>query len=415
MKRIHWFSLCIILLFVLHTITACNRKEIPVLTTNVTVQNVTEGSAVSGGRITSDGGSPVTERGVCWSLSANPTRLLITKTNDGHGIGSFTSYISGLTYGKTYHIRAYATNSLGTAYGADVLFTTKLVVAPTVTTTPVSAIASKEALSGGNVTDKGGAEEIMVGVCWSKSPEPTLVSSEKTIDFGEAFTSIISGLTAGTLYYVRAYAANVADTSYGNQVSFTTIPGVTDIEGTVYGTVNIGTQVWLTENLATATYNDGSSIPLVTEQTAWNSLTTPGYCWYNNDRSTYRINNGALYNWHVVSSGKLCPAGWHVPSDGEWTTLSTFLGGESLAGDKMKAGRSDPGNSLFRAVPCGIRDTIVGFVDPNTGCETNYDYWWSSTSSKTSTAWSRRLSSSPELFRVEFSKRYGYSVRCLKD
>jgi len=107
---------------------------------------------------------------------------------------------------------------------------------------------------------------------------------------------------------------------------------VTDIDGNVYHIVAIGTQVWMAENLKTTKYNDGTFIPLVTDSTAWGNLSTPGYCWYNNDAATYKNTYGALYNWFTVNTGKLSPKGWHIPSDTEWETLITYLGGESLAG-----------------------------------------------------------------------------------
>ena len=101
---------------------------------------------------------------------------------------------------------------------------------------------------------------------------------------------------------------------------------VTDIDGNVYHLITIGTQVWLVENLKTTRYNDGAPIPLVTDSAAWSLLTTPGYCWYNNDIAN-KNPNGALYNWFAVNTGKLAPTGWHVPTDAEWTILTTFLGG----------------------------------------------------------------------------------------
>jgi uncharacterized protein (TIGR02145 family) len=111
---------------------------------------------------------------------------------------------------------------------------------------------------------------------------------------------------------------------------------LTDVDNNTYKVVKIGTQVWMAENLKTTRYNDGSAIPLVTDNTEWNNLTTPGYSWYNNDSATYAQTYGALYNWYTVETGNLCPTGWHVPSDAEWTTLTDYLGGEAIAGGKLK-------------------------------------------------------------------------------
>ncbi|MBU3714493.1 MAG: hypothetical protein FGM46_06040, partial [Ferruginibacter sp.] len=140
-------------------------------------------------------------------------------------------------------------------------------------------------------------------------------------------------------------------TAYGNEVSFTTpVPSVTDIDGNVYPIVTIGTQIWMAENLRTTKYRDGSNIPLVTDNTQWasnwnnqNPLQQPMMCWYNNDKTTY-VNNkmGALYNWYAINPAtngnkNVCPVGWHVPTDAEWTTLTDFLGSTSVAGGKMKS------------------------------------------------------------------------------
>lgn len=111
---------------------------------------------------------------------------------------------------------------------------------------------------------------------------------------------------------------------------------VTDIDGNVYNTVEIGTQQWMAENLK-VTSNEGTAIPLVTDGIGWNNLTTPGYCWYNNDNTTYGDVYGALYNWYGVNAGNFCPVGWHVPTDAEWTVLNDYLGGSSVAGGKLKA------------------------------------------------------------------------------
>ena len=195
---------------------------IPTVTTD-TVSGITDTSAVSGGNVTSDGGAAVTARGVCWSTSHNPT-LSDSHTADGTGTGSFTSNITGLTATNTYYVRAYATNSVGTAYGNEITVTT-VAGLPTVTTTTVSGITDTSAVSGGNVTSDGGAAVTARGVCWSTSHNPTLSDSHTADGTGTgSFTSNITGLTAATTYYVRAYATNTAGTAYGTEDTITTLP-----------------------------------------------------------------------------------------------------------------------------------------------------------------------------------------------
>lgn len=187
------------------------------------VSAITSNTASSGGNVTLDGGADVTARGVCWSTSANPTTS-DSKTSNGTGTGSFTSSITGLSSGTTYHVRAYTTNSAGTGYGADLSFTTKSsTTIPTVTTTAASSITATTASSGGNVTSEGSASVTARGVCWSTSSNPTVYDSHTYDGAGTgSFTSYITGLSPGTTYHVRAYAISSAGTGYGSDVPFRT-------------------------------------------------------------------------------------------------------------------------------------------------------------------------------------------------
>jgi uncharacterized protein (TIGR02145 family) len=131
---------------------------------------------------------------------------------------------------------------------------------------------------------------------------------------------------------------------------------VTDIDGNVYNTVTIGDQVWMAENLKTTKLNDGTSISNAIDNIAWASLSTPGYCWFINNRATYEI-YGALYNWYAVYTDKLCPTGWHVPSNSEWTTLTDHLGGAEVAGGKLK----ESGSSHWASPNTGATN-VTGFT-----------------------------------------------------
>ena len=174
-------------------------------------------------RVTDDGGSDVVERGVCWATYENPT-IADSHSSDGAGVGTYSSSIDGLTRNTTYHIRAYATNSVGTAYSNDATFTT-LAELPTVTTSAVSDTAMTSATSGGNITDNGGTEITARGVCWNTTGNPTISGSHTSDGTGDGtFASYMSGLTPGTTYHVRAYATNQVGTSYGEEVEFTTVP-----------------------------------------------------------------------------------------------------------------------------------------------------------------------------------------------
>ena len=202
----------------------------PVLPTLSTVAASTIGNktAVSGGDISSDGGATITARGICWSTTTGPTVALTTKTSDGTGAGIFTSNITGLTALTTYYVRAYATNSVGTAYGDEISFTTIAnPTAPVLSTVVATAIGSTTATSGGNITSDGGAAVTARGVCWSTKSGPTTALTTKTSDGTGTgtFASNITGLTAFTTYYVKAYATILVNTVYGNEINFTTGAG----------------------------------------------------------------------------------------------------------------------------------------------------------------------------------------------
>ena len=205
-------------------------KQLSFTTTTITApsvtttdaNNVSYTSVTLGGNVTTENGAAVTERGVCWSTSANPT-ISNSKKAVGSGTGTFTTDLTGLNDGVTYYVRAYATNERGTSYGEEKTFTTTKITAPTVTTTAASNISYTSVTLGGNVTKENGASVTERGVCWSTSTNPTISNSKKTVGSGTGtFTIEITGLSNGVTYYVRAYAINERGTSYGSVISFTT-------------------------------------------------------------------------------------------------------------------------------------------------------------------------------------------------
>jgi uncharacterized protein (TIGR02145 family) len=338
---------------------------VPVLTTT-SVFPVETTTAMSGGNIISDGEAEISAKGVCWSTTANPTTSN-QKTDEGTGSGSFVSNITGLIPATTYHVRAYATNSAGTAYGTDLSFTTPVCIK--VFTIPVSSVNTTSASAGGNSISNCGAAINARGVCWGTSPNPTISGNFTANGTGTgSFTSSITGLTKSTVYYIRAYVTTDLGTYYGNEFSFVTLSTITDIDGNVYAVVPIGTQFWMQENLKTENLNDGTPIPDITDAVVWENTKTPALCYYNNDKAANKNIYGALYNWYSVSSGKLCPEGWHVPTSDEWTILFDFVGGSDIAGYKLKeAGTShwqDPNYAsdeyVFKALPGGYQYTSTG-------------------------------------------------------
>ena len=203
------------------------------------ITNIGANTAISGGVITSNGGLPITEKGVCWSTTINTT-LADNKSMEGAGTDSYTSKLDGLEDGVTYYVRAYATNSKGTSYGNEVSFTTHTLYKPSLSTNSITAISGNEAVSGGVITTDGGTEIIEKGICWGISSNPTTSDSKTKDGSGSAnFSSRLTGLQESTRYYVRAYATNLKGTSYGNEKSF--ITSALQIKGVEFVNIPAGT------------------------------------------------------------------------------------------------------------------------------------------------------------------------------
>jgi uncharacterized protein (TIGR02145 family) len=195
---------------------------------------------------------------------------------------------------------------------------------------------------------------------------------------------------------------------------------VADIEGKIYKTVKIGTQVWMAENLKTTRLNDGTDVPLATDASTWSNLTTPGYCWYLNDADSFKDVYGAIYNGYTAETGKLCPVGWHIPSKEDWQILRGFLGDSTKAGGKLKeAGtlhwlapnKGTDNSSGFSALPSGIR-----YFEGTFASILSYTCFWSDTETGDGDNWYVALYFAEASFIIDHrNKKHGFSVRCLKD
>lgn len=308
---------------------------------------------------------------------------------------------------------------------------------PSVSTREISDISETSATGGGYGISVEGDFITAKGVCWDILENPTIEDNKTNDGTGIAsFISPVTGLLPNTIYYVRAYATNDAGTGYGEQVILKTYTGrISDVDGNVYYTVTINDRVWMAENLRTTKYADGSPISLLETQISWyaSTDTAMAYCWNNND-----INNksayGALYNWRGAMKGNpgiiinpadrqgACPDGWHVPDRTEWTELVTFLGGDSIAGGKLKESGSRhwkglnagaTNESSFTGIPGGNRTHYGIFENPGYN-----GYWWSSTQDPDASgmAYVRGLWSSVKHTNFNtFSKRNAVSVRCIRD
>jgi uncharacterized protein (TIGR02145 family) len=305
-------------------------------------------------------------------------------------------------------------------------------VMPDINTIEVTLITPVSANCSGIVISEGSSWIIEKGICWSEHQNPKTSDNKIIAELHpklETYNLRFEGLTKNTSYYVRAYAINDDGTGYGNELTFTTtndISGlqgtVNDIEGNVYKTIGIGSQIWMAENLKTTIYNDGTAILNVTDQEKWSRLDappTPAYCWYDNDGTSNKEIYGALYNWYVINTGKLCPTGWHVPALDEWSILGSYLGGDALAGGKMKVAGTDywlspnqgaTNQSCFSALPGGKRG-VVGFSNKNNSCT-----FWTSSINQTHSSWYKTISIYDAVLMGGSNVfEWGLSIRCIKD
>jgi uncharacterized protein (TIGR02145 family) len=407
----------------------------PVVETNAATE-ITTNSVKLNGTVSSNGGAIITERGFYWSTSI---------TNPGPETGgskisvagltfSFNYVLSGLMEHTTHYFTAYASNSAGTSIGNSVSFETLQTIAlPTVSTLSITNIAQNSASGGGNVTSDGGAAVTARGICWSTSPYPTTANEKTTDGSGTgSFSSALTGLTANTSYYVRAYATNNKGTAYGAQETFTTkavdlTSGTfTDSrDGNPYKWVKIGEQVWMSENLA--------YLPEVSPSSVGSNSAKHYYVYGYNGTDTNAAKNtinystyGVLYNSSAAMAA--CPSGWHLPDDEEWKQLERTLGMSQSEADNIEWRGIDTGTILKATSGWGLNyngTDDFGFSALPGGCRYNYGgffnggingSWWSSTEDSTGFVWDRSLAcSGSSVHRYYFPKEYGYSVRCVKD
>ena len=202
-------------------------------------------------------------------------------------------------------------------------------------------------------------------------------------------------------------------------------PTVSDVDGNMYTTIVIGKQAWLVENLKTTRYRNGDIIPNVVDSVEWKNIRTGAQCYYNNDQSNSYI-YGSLYNWYVVNDPrKICPEGWHVPSDAEWAALTTSLGGLAVSGGKMKQegitlwntpNTGATNQSGFTALPSGRRRATEFMTHADYEFLGNAGRWWSSSQHDTETAWTRAMHfDDMAVERSTRAKVYGLAIRCIKD
>ena len=296
--------------------------------TALNISTITSSTASADAGISSDGGARITDKGIVWSTSVNPTIALTTKTNDGTGTGNFNSSLITLSASTLYYVRAYATNSNGTVYGVQQSFST-LGVVPTISTTAASSISLATATTGGNITSDGGTTIVSRGICWSLSANPTINDNKLINGNGTGnYTINLTGLNAGTTYYIRAYATNAAGTGYGAQVSFNTSSiavGVSYLGGKIAYIFQVGDVGYVTgQTHGFIIMNHAMGIQVSYSNNGAYSNTSMNFgTGKNNTSLLYNLTttalNAAKYVYNVLYDGY---SDWYIPSYYEWNKIA---------------------------------------------------------------------------------------------
>lgn len=401
------------------------ETKLPLSLSTLEPSAITSSSAQSGGKIFSDGGSAITARGVCWATFENPVKDSLNTTRDGSGSESFSSRLNNLLPNTQYFVRAWAENSNGIAYGNQVPFRTtgidSLICSRTVNEgvltagMPASGVESRLFYQGRN---PGGFPAMSFNSAGSVSGLTAVLDAGSFNADSGMLILRISGVPS------RAGAAVFYLNIAGKKCTLIRQVGVADAEGNRYETQSIGNQVWMKENLRTLRYRNGDPIPTGLSDSVWASITY-GACSLQGSSGNDTA-FGLLYNWYAASDSRgLCPQGFHVPADAEWTILENFLGGRNAAGGKLKAtGTVEAGDGFwlspntgasnssgFSGLPAGYRNGSGRLLSQG-----QFAYWWAADSADDLHAWYRSLAFlNSNSNRNINDKRNGQSVRCIRD
>jgi uncharacterized protein (TIGR02145 family) len=352
------------------------------------------------------------DHGFCYSQLPNPT---ITENCIRLGEAKRGSFYSSFSVeAGNWYVKAFLKEGSAYFYGDEINISVSI---PTIATKDLEYKSMTSVTIAGIINAQGVDTYISFEYSTNLNYDSKIYANPEIVRGYEntLVTANIKGLNPGTIYNYRIKATSSAGTSYSNDMTFTTEnfgDPLMDVDGNIYNTIKIGAQTWMTENLKTTKFNDGSEIPFI------KNTTSPGYCWYNNDEAAYRNPFGAMYNFYAVNTGMLCPIGWHVPSELEWKTLINYLGGSEIAGGKIKdvgtkywkSPISESTNETgFTALPGGFYN-FFGARDMGSMCN-----FWSSTDD-VGGAWSLyMINFLPRVSLINYYHTEGLSIRCLKD
>jgi len=315
---------------------------------------------------------------------------------------------------------------------------------PIVSIEGVAGIGLDSTVCIGTVVTDNGLSVTERDICWSSKRLPTIENDTVLVGSGIGnFTGLLKKLIAGHTYYVRAYAINEHGVSYSNTMQVTTeydptIPNpvfngssclctVDDIDGNTYRATQIGNQYWMLENLRVTRYRNGDAIPFINDNETWTGLKTGAQGIYNNNAEANSVNKfGRFYNYYAVSDSRnLAPEGWHIPTDAEWLELENYLDSIMTTSDtkaKSLASASDWTESSVEGSIGYIDQATYTLLNNSSGFSalpsgiTTFAAWWSANQFDDGEAWFRSLNyNSSVVGRGHYEKRFGLSVRCVKD
>ena len=401
--------------------------DVPTLAATAAATSITGSTATSGGNVSADGGAAVTVRGVVWATSTNPTIALSTKTSNGTGTGTYTSSLTGLAPLTTYYVRSYATNSVGTVYGAEISFTTLAVQVPTLgNTSAATRIGPTTASVRVTISSDGGGSISSSGVCWSTSSNPTIADSKTTDGSGSTFTSALTGLNQNTTYYARSYATNSAGTTYGSEISFSTYGTVTTRTGKIWLDRNLGASRVAQNSTDTQAYGDYFQWgrPADGHEKMQVNGTSADFTYVKSTTSVpsnskfIKTNDGSR-DWLATPDNTLwtgsnpannpCPSGFRIPTDSEWDAERAVFTSQNVGGSYE--------------TNYGLRLTLPG-VGNNTSLAPNawqiaqgsFGQYLTQTAYDTGAVRYFGVNSSNQVwFDSNYDKNQGQSVRCIKD
>lgn len=426
------FKMFFVLIAVL-SVTGCEKPvRIPgIVVFEVNASELTYTTAVLRARISDLGINGIDDYGFIISENGAMMNPVIKGLGKVSALSDFMVTVTDLKPDYTYYYKAYVSSGQKVFYFGDQLsFKTPVPIPPRVNDAVVYRRTNGSFLVTSEVVSEEGASVTQRGFVWGLGNTPIIENCIDTLVIGSGkgkFNGRISGLTPGPTYYVRAWAKNSKGVTYSSWVtpfSFDHLSFIADADSNYYLTVKIGTQEWMRDNLRTTRYKDGSPIPLVTATGQWAALTTPGYCWYDNDPNYSKTNYGALYNYFTAQTGKLCPDKWHAPDYNDLSSFILIIGGSDLTANKLKEAGTEhwispnPGTNStgFNALPAGYRDETGLFKGMGTAT-----YWWITLTSGSGQYGPLigLLSSSTgtinSLGGTAAIKSYGYSIRCIKD